>query len=165
MIFAKFFGRRSNPAQPLYEAIVAAARQPHFYKDDAVPDTVDGRFDVLLLHLSLVIEKLRPAQPEFSQRLVDYFCMDMDDNLRELGAGDLSVGKKVRRMAEAFQGRYQVYGAARDMPAMAAAVERNVFAGAPAAGAQAIARFALTAREALAEQDANKIAAGTVAFS
>ncbi len=165
MIFAKFFSRRPNPAQPLYEAIVAAARQPHFYRDEAVPDTVDGRFDVLLLHLSVVIEKLRPELPEFSQSLVDYFCVDMDDNLRELGAGDLSVGKKVRRMAEAFQGRYQSYMAAREIAAMTKAIERNVYAGQPAMGAQTIARFALDARHALAGQDAKAIAAGTVAFS
>ncbi len=165
MIFAKFFARSQNPAQPLYEAIVAAARQPHFYTQWRVPDTVDGRFDMLLLHLCLVVERLRAEAPELCQNLVDYFCTDMDANLRELGAGDLSVSKKVRRMAEAFQGRYDAYAAARETKEMAEAVLRNVYARRAGQDASALARYALDARAKLTEQNADAISAGKIIFS
>lgn len=150
----QLFRSRPNPAQPLYEAIVAAARQPQFYAKWQVPDTVDGRFDILVLHLALAIERLQPAEPALSQSLVDVFCADMDASLRELGTGDLSVGKKVRRMAEAFMGRYQAYESARTPEAMKAAIERNVFLGQPARFSIDLANYALSARAKLAAQPA-----------
>jgi cytochrome b pre-mRNA-processing protein 3 len=164
MIFAKFFAKPPEPAKPLYEAIVAAARQPLFYTEMTVPDTVDGRFDLLLLHLTLVIERLQGEANPFCQNLVNLFCKDMDGNLREMGAGDLSVGKKVRRMAEAFQGRYQAYGAAHDQATMAEALKRNVYAGIENSNAQALSQYALAARLLLRQQNAADIQGGKVAF-
>jgi len=165
MILAKLFTRKVNPAQPLYEAIVAAARQPHFYAQWQVPDTVDGRFDLLVLHLCLVVECLRSEAPELCQNLIDYFCTDMDGNLRELGAGDLSVGKKVRRMAEAFQGRYEAYAAARESETMVQALVRNVYAGKAAPDADSLAHYALQVRAELALQKADDIAVGKLKFA
>ena len=87
--------------------IVAQARLPVFYRDYAVADTVNGRFDLIVLHLALVLDRLtvgrRAAKPRAG--LFDLFCRDMDDNLREMGISDLKVPKEMRRMGEAFYGR------------------------------------------------------------
>nr|WP_281432901.1 ubiquinol-cytochrome C chaperone family protein [Aestuariivirga litoralis] len=159
------FRRRPDPSQPLYEAIVAAARQKCFYRDLDVPDTIDGRFDMLVLHLALVIARLKHEENELRQHLVNRFCNDMDDNLREIGASDIAVGKKVRRMAEAFQGRYAAYDAATDEATLKAALQRNVYAGRDVSGVSTLAHYVLTARSALAKQHPNVIASGKVQFS
>jgi len=163
MIFNLFFGKKNNQAAPLYAAIVAAARQPVFYRDLGVPDTVDGRFDMLVLHLALVVARLKGENGDLRQKLVNHFCVDMDDNVRELGAGDLGVAKKVRRMAEAFQGRYNAYDAADDLAKMGEAVARNIYAG--AAPSDELARYAIAARNHLAAQTAQVIADGKPQFT
>lgn len=155
MIFNLLFGRKADQAKALYAAIVAAARQQLFYRDMQVPDTIDGRFDILVLHLALVVARLLGEEDKLRQQLVNNFCVDMDDNIRELGAGDLGVSKKVRRMAEAFQGRYAAYDAAQDLPAMRDAIARNVYAG--LAPSDVLARYALAARKKLATQATDDI--------
>ena len=142
MILKRFFQRPCQPERSVYEAIVAAARHPVFYAEWGVADTLDGRFDMISLHTFLVLDRLKGAEQTFRQELVDEFFRDMDRSLREMGVGDVSVGKKVRKMAEVFYGRVAAYDAAlagqRD--ALEAALARNVFpdepagAGAPAAG-------------------------------
>ena len=91
----------------VYRAIVAQSRQPVFYAQWGVPDTVTGRFDVLSLHMGLVFRRLggtsKPAD-DFAQALFDLFFKDMDRNLREMGAGDLAVPKKIRNMGNLFYG-------------------------------------------------------------
>ena len=101
------FGRSitsGNPGSPLhgtieaiYGMIVTQAREPLFYRDLGVPDTVNGRFDLLLLHLWLVLRRLKSVEAGtgLSQALFDHFCEDMDDNLREMGVGDLAVPKRM----------------------------------------------------------------------
>ena len=163
MIFNLLFGRKADQAKTLYAAIVAAARQPQFYRDMQVPDTIDGRFDMLVLHLALVIIRLHGERDKLRQQLVNHFCVDMDDNIRELGAGDLGVSKKVRRMAEAFQGRYVAYEAALDLAAMSDAITRNIYAG--KAASDALARYALAARGKLAAQALDDIVAGRPQFT
>ncbi|MEO9169025.1 MAG: ubiquinol-cytochrome C chaperone family protein [Aestuariivirga sp.] len=163
MIFNLLFGRKADQAKTLYAAIVAAARQPQFYRDMQVPDTIDGRFDMLVLHLSLVVIRLHGERDKLRQQLVNLFCVDMDDNIRELGAGDLGVSKKVRRMAEAFQGRYVAYEAAQDLATMNDAISRNVYAG--KAPSDALARYALAARGKLAAQATDDIVAGRPQFT
>jgi len=165
MILARLFKPKTNPARPLYEAIVAAARQPWAYRDAKVPDTVDGRFDFLVLHLCLVLERLGQEVPEFKQALIDYFCTDMDDNLRELGAGDLSVAKKVRRMAEALAGRFAAYEAALDTAATEQAIQRNVYGGKAGPGVSQLATYAIAARGLLQAQALADLAAGKVRFA
>jgi cytochrome b pre-mRNA-processing protein 3 len=99
----------------LYGAIVAQARLPAFYVEFGVPDTVEGRFDLLVLHLVLVLRRVSRAGERgraFGQQLFDAFCRDLDGNLREMGVGDLTVPKRMRHFGEAFYGRQAAYLAA-----------------------------------------------------
>ena len=155
MIFPRF---RRNPRGPdtisgLYGMIVAQARLPCFYRDYAVADTVNGRFDLIVLHLVLLLDRLAqdPALRNLGQALFDHFCQDMDHNLREMGVGDLAVPKEMRRVGEAFYGRSEAYGAALavgDNGALVEALRRNIYGGSPAAVA-ATPRLAAYMREAL----------------
>ncbi len=90
--------------EAIYGMIVTQAREPLFYRDLGVPDTVNGRFDLLLMHLWLVLRQLKSAGSggELSQALFDHFCNDMDDNLRELGVSDLKVPKRMQVSARHF---------------------------------------------------------------
>ncbi len=129
--------RRSPAAatiDALYGVIVAQARLPVFYEDFGVADTVEGRFEMVVLHLALLLRRLnKDAQGSaIGQKLFDVFCRDMDHNLREMGVGDLSVPKKMKTLAEAFYGRSKAYEAALsggDPAALAAALGRNVLPG------------------------------------
>lgn len=156
MIFPRFRrNRRPDTISALYGMIVAQARLPAFYRDYAVADTVNGRFDLLVLHLALVVERMsaEPALHEQSQALFDRFCRDMDHNLREIGISDLKVPQEMRRIGEAFYGRAQAYRAglaAGGDAALAEAVARNVYGGAPADPALP-ARLAAYMREAVRE--------------
>ena len=95
----------------IYGMIVTQAREPIFYRDLGVPDTVNGRFDLLLLHLWLMLRRLKSVDDgtALSQGLFDHFCNDMDDNLRELGVSDLKVPKRMQAFGEAFYGRTAAY--------------------------------------------------------
>ena len=168
MFLKRLFARSEDTAQSLYEAIVAAARRPFFYADWSVPDTLDGRFDMITLHLFLVLERLRgegTEVEEFRQRLTDTFFADMDRSLREMGVGDLSVGKKVRKMSEAFYGRVKAYAEALQQGSgLAEALARNVYAGVAEADAARLADWVLKAREHLKAQPTQEIVGGKVAF-
>src|ERR1700760_3985570 len=112
--FNPFRKPRSAPRgtiEAIYGMIVTQAREPLFYRDLAVPDTVNGRFDLLILHLGRVLAQLRAAEgaAAMSQALFDHFCNDMDDNLREMGVGDLTVPKRMQAFGEAFYGRTAAY--------------------------------------------------------
>lgn len=115
MIFARIFGR-SSPAETaaadLYRASVEKARDPVFYRDLGVPDTVNGRFDMVVIHLMLIFRRLRnAARPthDVSEELLKLMFADMDQSLREMGVGDMGVGKQVKKMAKAFYGRAEAY--------------------------------------------------------
>jgi cytochrome b pre-mRNA-processing protein 3 len=130
------FGKRSaeRAGYELYGQAVAAARHPFFYADLGVPDTLDGRFDLVGLHAYLLMRRLGREGAEgagLSQAVFDAMFNDMDLNLREMGVGDLSVGKKVRVMWEAFHGRAAVYADAMSVgpEALADALERNLWPG------------------------------------
>ncbi len=182
MTFLSFFGNRgkgfSEPALGLYRAAVAAARAPEFYARLGVPDTPDGRFDMIAIHVFLALRRLgqeqgpaRDAARGIAQELTDLLVADMDRNLREMGVGDLSVGKQVKALAAAFRGRVAAYDAALDRPddagALAEALGRNVFrqAGrAPEDGISRIAEHIRTVAAALADQPWPSIAAGTIIF-
>ena len=165
MIFRQLFKPKPAQAQAVYAVIVAATRQAHFYADLGVPDTIDGRFDLLVVHLWLVVARLKGEDDGLRQQLIDVFCVDMDDNIRELGAGDLGVSKKVRRMAEAFQGRYVAYDAAHDHAAMTAALQRNVYAGKASAGVTQLANYVLGAKAQLRKHGTKNIIAGKFVFA
>src|SRR5476651_1562064 len=145
MIFPHF---RREPRGPdtisaLYGMIVAQARLPCFYRDYAVADTVNGRFDLIVLHLALLLDRLArdPALKSLGQGVFDRFCQDMDHNLREMGVGDLKVPKEMQRMGEAFYGRAQAYRTALSAAdaglALVETVTRNIYGGSPASPAAA----------------------------
>ena len=119
---------------PLYDAIVAQARFPHWYRDGAVPDTIDGRFDMVSSVLALVLLRLEalgePAR-EPSARLTERFVTDMDGQLRQRGIGDLVVGKHVGRMMSQLGGRLSAYREGLSEGGdFAGAIERNIHRGA-----------------------------------
>ena len=163
--------RGPDTISTLYGMIVAQARLPCFYRDYAVADTVNGRFDLIILHLTLVLERLsaEPGLRELGQRLFDHFCRDMDANLREMGIGDLSVPKEMRRIGDAFYGRCKAYSAALqgdDAHNLAEAIARNVYA--MALGQQAaprrLAAYMRQAHHELMVQDSKSLAAGHLGF-
>ena len=148
-MFNRLFKRKSpDPADALYLAIVAAARQPGFYLDHDVPDTVEGRFEMILVHLALFFSRMKdePAEVQaVAQRVVDAFFADMDRSLREMGIGDISVPKKMKKLGDAFNGRMLAYSAAlaaTDRDALAAAIGRNVIGSSGEATSAAAARIA-----------------------
>jgi cytochrome b pre-mRNA-processing protein 3 len=100
--------------EAIYGMIVTRAREPFFYQNLGVPDTVNGRFDLLVLHLWMVLRRLRAIEggAALAQALFDRFCEDMDANLREMGVGDLTVPKRMQAFGEAFYGRSVAYDAA-----------------------------------------------------
>jgi cytochrome b pre-mRNA-processing protein 3 len=141
--------RRRSPhrdvAERLYAAVAAQARQPAFYAELGVPDTVDGRFDVLALHAWMMIDRVRsaPDGDAIAQALFDAMFAHLDSAVREMGAQDLGVGRRIKTMAEGLHGRALSFRAAvadADPAALAAALRRNVFAGADPADA-AVARL------------------------
>lgn len=134
MILNRLFRNREKPERRLYAAIVAAARQIKFYQDMGVPDTIEGRFEMIILHLFLVLNRLKNEGAEdLRQNLTDEFFNDMDASLREFGVSDVAVGKKVRKLAEAYYGRILAYDKAiADNELLDDTIERNLFPeGAP----------------------------------
>jgi cytochrome b pre-mRNA-processing protein 3 len=172
MILSLFKRKASrNSLRAVYGAIVAAARHPRLYAELRVPDTVDGRYDMIVLHAVLVLDRLGEegeAARDFAQGLTDEVFADMDRSLREMGVGDLSVGKKVRRMAEVFYGRARAYtGAlrAQNEGELAAALYRNVFAGTGERdGSSLLALYALRLRRHLQERPIGPILSGEIDF-
>ncbi len=134
MVLSRWFRRdpREGRARALYETVVAQARQPGFYSHCGVPDTVDGRFELIALHVFLVLHRLkadRPETAELAQDLFDTLFRDMDQSLRELGAGDLGVGPRVKHMAQGLYGRIDAYETGLEGPegALEAALGRNLY--------------------------------------
>ena len=181
MILARF--RRNSQARTihaLYGAIVAQARSVPFYADYRVPDTVEGRFDLIVLHLVLLLNRLgRSAeawrgfgqkllgQKLLGQELFDAFCGDLDANLREMGVGDLAVPKRMQAFAEAFYGRQAAYLAAleaADQRLFEKALARNIFPAGNDAGAAQLARYARAAVTSLDAQDDGALFRGEVVF-
>jgi len=162
--------RHGQAGAALYGAAVAAARAPWFYQVLDVPDTLDGRFDLIALHAFLLIHRLQADAepgPALGQAVFDAMFRDMDQNLREIGVGDLSVGRRVRAMWEAFHGRSKAYASAMGMgrPALAAALDRNVWRGAAPDGAAATLAGVVLAQSAhLAGQPLAALARGAVDF-
>jgi cytochrome b pre-mRNA-processing protein 3 len=167
MIFPLFRrSSRQDTISTLYGTIVAQARLSCFYREYGVPDTVNGRFDLLVLHLAIVLDRLAEGSElrALGQGLFDRFCEDMDENLREIGIGDLSVPREMQRIGEAFYGRAQAYRnalASEGDGALVAALARNIYGGAVPEPAAPI-RLAAYIREAVrglgAQQPADLLA-------
>lgn len=165
----------------LYVSIVTQARKPVFYRDWQVADTLDGRFDMIVLHLSLVIcrleasphSSLKPTDtatsiPDFIRLLSEAFFADMDRSLREMGSSDTGVGIRVKKMAQAFYGRLKAYAQAiDDSNALAETLRRNVWREQPiGAGAVAsLAAYIQRNHEQLKLQSIDALIQGHVVFS
>jgi len=156
MIFSLF---RTDPrrasVEELHRRIAAAARDPVLYLRFDVPDTAEGRFESLALHMVLVLRRFRRLSPpaqEIAEGLVDSFFRQLDASLREMGVGDMSVPKRINKLAAGFYDRAAAYDAAldaRDPAALAKIFGRN-FAGS-ADAASALARYVQAADEALGQ--------------
>jgi cytochrome b pre-mRNA-processing protein 3 len=170
VILKRLFGQgKPDPSEALYATIVAAARQEKFYARWQVPDTMDGRFDILILHMFLVLDRLRSfgnESEELRQALTDRFFAAIDAALREVGVGDLAVGKKVRKMAEAFFGRVAAYtaGIEEGDQALREALSRNVFADGDDSHASDLAMWTLNAKRLISTHDLETISTGNVRF-
>jgi cytochrome b pre-mRNA-processing protein 3 len=161
MIFRWFVPTsRESSIASLYGAIVAQARRPAFYQIYRVPDTVNGRLEMVMLHAVLVLRRLRDettGRREVGQALFDRFCRDMDDSMREMGVGDLTVPRKMRLIGQAFYCRQSAYEGALAAPLddeLAAVLARNVFAGGSERnGPGRLAAYSRQALHSLAAQD------------
>jgi cytochrome b pre-mRNA-processing protein 3 len=156
----------------LYGTIVAQARSAAFYANYGVPDTVQGRFDLIVLHLVLLLRRLSQSEGEnagrrLGQRLFDTFCRDLDGNLREMGIGDLAVPRHMRHFGEAFYGRQATYLAALDAPDerdFEKALARNILKAENDRRAARLARYACAVVCELDGQHDDALTRGEVAF-
>ncbi|HYZ43111.1 MAG TPA: ubiquinol-cytochrome C chaperone family protein, partial [Stellaceae bacterium] len=172
MIFASARNCAKVAADIAYQRVIEQARQPVFFTDYGVPDTLDGRFELICVHAFLYLHRLKAERPRASrlcQGFFDRMFADFDRSLRELGVGDLSVGKHVKRMARAFYGRIVAYeeGLAGGTEVLGAAVSRNVFGtvAGPACAVEEMASYIQETAEELHRQPAAELLAGRVAFT
>jgi cytochrome b pre-mRNA-processing protein 3 len=155
--------------EAIYGMIVTQAREPMFYRDLGVPDTVNGRFDLLVLHLWMVLRRLRPMAGgvDFTQALFDRFCEDLDANLREMGVGDLAVPRRMQAFGEAFYGRSAAYDLAltEGRQALAEALGRNILNGIDPDNARRLAAYVEIAIASLGNADGDALMNGAWRFS
>jgi cytochrome b pre-mRNA-processing protein 3 len=151
-------------AERLHAAAVRQARLEAFYARMGAPDTVEGRFEMLTLHLILLIDRLKAASGAAAgvrQALFDSYVSHLDGALREMGVGDLAMGKRMRKLGEAFYGRAQAYDSAfrvlPDTAALEAVVARTVLGGDANADPAPLAAYAWRCREALAANDTDRL--------
>ena len=177
MRFGKQIGRLfgddplAAPARGVYEGIVGQARQPAFYALCGVPDNLDGRFELVALHTFLVLRRLKgeAGGAPLAQALVDVLIRDFDRSLREMGVGDLGVGRRVKEMARGFYGRIAAYETGLDGPddMLRAALTRNLYGTMERVPASALAAMSAYMRREVERLDGRGLAdllAGAVAF-
>lgn len=152
---------RKQIARTLYDQLVERARAPVFFAGFGVADTIDGRFDMLALHAWLVLARLKGEGPA-AQDLTDLIFIGFDEALREQGAGDIGIGHRIRKMADAFYGRLAAYDGAADEEALAAALARNLWRGGAVDGrARRLASYVKSARQHL---ESSAVEAGQPGF-
>jgi cytochrome b pre-mRNA-processing protein 3 len=168
-----FHRRRSirEASERAYRLVVEQARQRTFFTECGVPDTLDGRFELICLHAFLYLHRLKSERPRaepLAQAFFDTMFDDFDRSLREMGTGDLRVGREVKRMAQGFYGRIRAYenGIAADDLVLGAALARNLFGTAAGSSTQvdAITRYVRRAADDLRGQGAPELLAGHVRF-
>lgn len=171
------FGARQkqvrDAAEAAYARVVDQARQPAFFTCCGVPDTLDGRFEMICLHAFLLLHRLKSERPpanRLSQRLFDTMFADLDRSLREIGTGDLSVGRQIKRMAQGFYGRIRAYqdGVDGDDGLLEAALIRNLYGTVAAPSPASLRRMTGYLRTAVIElqrQPAEELLAGRVRFA
>lgn len=170
-MFSRLFARadtEEEKALNVYAAIVAQARHPNLYRQFGVPDTPEGRLEMILLHAVILFHRLRREGAEgeaMSQSVFDVFIGDMDRSLREMGVGDLGVPKRMKAIGRSFYGRADAYGepiSKSDPAGLANAIQRNLFpeeSSEAGPSARDLARYALAASAALSERSMESIAA------
>lgn len=164
---------KSRPAEKagraLYVAVVDQARQPSLYADLGAPDTMEGRFELYSLHVFLLLDRLKrqgDQAAETAQALFDTYVQALDDALREIGVGDMGVGRKMRKLGEAFYGRVKSYeealAALPDRAPLEALIGRTVFAEADQGPVGRMADYVLAQRQALAANPLETLCDGKV---
>jgi cytochrome b pre-mRNA-processing protein 3 len=145
LVFGLFKLRQhTKVAHSLYSSILIQARLPVFYTDWGVQDTIDGRFDMIVLHAHILFNRLKDGtikDQKIAQSVFDLMFADLDQNLREMGVGDVGVSKRIRAMAEAFYGRATAYSNSmleEDNIALTAALRRNLYRNSEAEDQQII---------------------------
>jgi len=168
MILDWLRSKTPDSAYSAYTALVEQARQPAFYINSAVPDTLDGRFDMIVMHMVLVFRRFNDGDDEakaFGQHIFDIFIQDMDRSLREIGVGDVSIPKKMKKIGRSYYGRSDVYLEAldgRDAVALADAIDRNIFTDETNGSAsRMLADYMIRAEALLAGQPIRDLMAGT----
>nr|WP_321483323.1 ubiquinol-cytochrome C chaperone family protein [uncultured Cohaesibacter sp.] len=170
-LFKRKAQKREEIADELYRQIVAAARQPEFYLSYAVEDSVTGRFEMIVLHAYVFFYRMKSETAkdrELSQAVFGRFFQDMDDSLREQGVGDLSVPKKIKKMAQSFYGHVEAYDQAREQggEALAIALSRNIYGeeNTVCPEAAGLARYILLCEEKLKLQTVEDFSKGELHF-
>ena len=164
------FSKKANTAHvyAIYNAIVAQSRQKKFYADWQVPDTVNGRFDMISLHLCLLFRRLKTGDEHtrvFSQAVFDLFFKDMDQSLREMGAGDMAVPKRIQKMGELFYGMLDKVTSAldeQDIKALRGVLSRNVYDGEEPEAISKLADYVLSLEAELNIVEIDTILSGTL---
>lgn len=172
-MFQFFRARKAEKqtAYALYKALVDQARHPSFYTDYAVEDTIEGRFDMILLHLFLVDDRLDQAGEEYvslRRNLHEAMVSDLDRSFREIGVGDMSVGKEMKKVGSAWLGRHTAYGKAlvdgAEEGALEQALEKNLYAEQENAPAAQMAQYVRKARQVLTLSKLETILEGKLVF-
>jgi cytochrome b pre-mRNA-processing protein 3 len=174
MLLDRLFRPRASKGlgEKLYARCVEQSRRPMLYAELKAPDTVEGRFEIYTLHVVVLLDRLRghgEAATEISQDLFDTYVQALDHALREMGVGDLAVGRKMRKLGEAFYGRGKSYDAAfaalPDTASLHALLERTVYAGIDAAPVTQLVDYVLDQRAALADQPLDRLLAGDIEWT
>ncbi len=166
MIFQRFFAPRPSvmAGRALFLSASEKARDPALYTGGA-PDTYEGRFELYTLHVVLLLHRLKGDGPQLAdirQGLFDAFVRNLDDGLREMGVGDLSVGKKMRKLGAGVYGRLKSYDGALKggVEGVTPLLIRTLFAGEPSATAPALAQYVVAANSHLATQPTEQFLQG-----
>ena len=169
--------RTAQAGRRLYDGAVAQSRNPALYQGPAdgglgAPDTVEGRFELYTLHVVMLLHRLKNSGPQgadVAQALFDAYLQGLDDALRELGVGDLSVGKKMRKLGEAFYGRAKssdaAFSALPEQEQLQALLTRTVYADGEVSRAPELATYVVAQRAALAAQPLEALLAGDVTWT
>ena len=162
MFFKRWFGPNpvTQKGRGLYAAAVLQARSAAFYRDLKVPDTLEGRFELYSLHVLLILHRLKgqdPVAQEIGQALFKAYIQALDSALREIGVGDLSMAKKMRKLGEAFYGRIKAFdlalGALPDRTELLSVIGRTIYAEVEGAPIDRLCQYAIDSVEALSGQD------------
>lgn len=155
-----------NLARGVYAKALLQARVSQLYAEYGVPDTFDGRFDLLLLHVFIVMDAIgyEGQGAEFNQALFDVTFADMDQTLREMGVGDMGIPKRMRKMMKAFNGRMHAYKQAVESDGLVEALKRNLYGDVDAAKAHVLARYVEQNRQMLKEKSFDQLSQGDFEF-